>query len=426
MYVIGITGNIGTGKSTVLQMLERLGAYVVDADRLAHETMSKGSSVWQAIVDEFGAGVLSPEGEIDRQKLGGIVFDDPEALRRLEAIVHPAVKARVAELMAQADAEIVVIEAIKLIEAGMHEQVDELWVVSCDPQQQVARLAAQRGMSEDEVRRRLAAQSPEESKLALADVVIDNSGTVEETWQQVKAAWERIQSRTQADPRRFQAIFFDAWHTLFTVRAQRLERFRQVLGNLGLHPSHEELASAMSVAESQLRAQDRPWIDTREAEKELFREYYRLLLTALKVPAVEELAERLDKEYSYVPWTVLYPDTRPVLEALKERGYKLGLISNAYPSLLDALDHLDITCYFDQLTISAFVGVEKPDPRIYQVALQEMGVAPEAALFVDDQVENVTAATKLGMTALLIDRSDGQTPEDCTRIRSLTEILDLL
>jgi len=449
MYIIGLTGNIGTGKSTVLHMLEQLGARVIDADRLAHETMTKGSPVWQAIVDEFGEEVLSPEGEIDRQRLGSIAFGDPAALRRLEAIVHPAVKARVAELLARMTAEgdapargstleatgatdkragasVVVIEAIKLVEAGMHKQADALWVVTCKPEQQVARLVAQRRLSEDEVRRRMAAQPPVETKLALADVVIDNSGTPEETWEQVKAAWDRIPRSKNANPRRFQAIFFDAWHTLFTVRAERLERLQHALAGLGLHPPREQLASAMASAESQLRSQDRPWIRTLEAERLLFLEYYRLLFTALGMPDPEAWADRLDRGYSYVPWTVLYPDARPVLETLKERGYSLGIISNAYPSLLEALDYLDITRYFDNLTISAFIGVEKPDPRIYQRALAETGVAPQAALFVDDQEENVMAAIELGMTALLIDRSDDQDPSCCRRIRSLTEILDLV
>lgn len=426
MYIIGLTGNIGTGKSTVLRMLEQLGAQVIDADRLAHETMTPGTPVWQAVVDQFGQEVLSPEGEIDREKLGGIVFDDPEALRRLEAIVHPAVGARVAELLARTTAEVVVIEAIKLVEADMHRAANALWVVTCEPEQQVARLVAQRGMSEAEVRRRMAAQSPVEPKLALADVVIDNSGSIEETWEQVKAAWARILGHNRADRRRFQAIFFDAWHTLFTVRMQRLERLQHALEKLGLHPTREQLASAMTTAESQLRGQDRPWIGTLEAERELFREYYRLLLIALDVSDVEEMTDRLDREYSYVPWTVLHPDACPVLEALKERGYSLGMISNAYPSLLEALEHLDIGRYFDHLTISAFAGVEKPDPRIFQMALREMGVEPEAALFVDDQEENVVAAAKLGMTALLIDRSDGQSPAGCPRIRSLTEVLDLV
>ena len=192
MYLIGLTGNIATGKSTVLRMLERLGARTIDADALAHQVMEPNTPVWQAVVEAFGREILLPDGRIDRRKLGRLVFADPEALKRLEAIVHPAVIARVEELIAQATESVVVIEAIKLIEAGMHENLDALWVVACRPEQQLERLLAQGKLSEAEARGRIAAQPPVEAKLALADVVIDNSGPVEETWAQVKRAWEAI------------------------------------------------------------------------------------------------------------------------------------------------------------------------------------------------------------------------------------------
>jgi dephospho-CoA kinase len=192
LYLIGLTGNIATGKSTVRHMLERLGARGIDADALAHQVMEPDTPVWQAVVEAFGREILRPKGWIDRRKLGRLVFAAPEALERLEAIVHPAVIARVEELITQATEPVVVIEAIKLIEAGMHENLDALWVVTCRPEQQLARLLAQGRLSEAEARGRIAAQPPVEAKLALADVVIDNSGPVEETWAQVKQAWERI------------------------------------------------------------------------------------------------------------------------------------------------------------------------------------------------------------------------------------------
>jgi dephospho-CoA kinase len=192
LYLIGLTGNIATGKSTVRRMLERLGARGIDADALAHQVMGPGTPVWQAVVEAFGREILRPEGRIDRRRLGRLVFAAPKALKRLEAIVHPAVIARVEELIAQATEPVVVIEAIKLIEAGMHEDLDALWVVTCRPEQQLARLLAQGRLSEAEARGRIAAQPPVEAKLALADVVIDNSGPVEETWARVKRAWEEI------------------------------------------------------------------------------------------------------------------------------------------------------------------------------------------------------------------------------------------
>lgn len=191
-YVIGLTGNIGTGKSTVARMLAQLGAHVIDADRVAHELMAPDTPIRQAMVEEFGPCILREEMSIDRAKLGDIVFADPQALARLEALLHPAVIREVNRRICASDARVAVVEAIKLIEAGMQEDYDALWVVTCRPDQQVARLMAQRGMSEEEVRRRMAAQSPQAEKVALADVVIDNSGALTETRAQVERAWRAL------------------------------------------------------------------------------------------------------------------------------------------------------------------------------------------------------------------------------------------
>jgi len=191
-YIIGLTGNIATGKSTVLRMLKRLGARAIDADALVHELMEKGTPVWQAVVREFGQGILSSDGSINRQKLGSTVFADEAALRRLEALVHPAVIVRTQELIEGSQEPVVVVEAIKLIESGMDKTCDVLWVVTCSKEQQLARLVKQRGLTEEEARQRIEAQPPQEAKLALADVVIDNSGGLDETWRQVEREWERI------------------------------------------------------------------------------------------------------------------------------------------------------------------------------------------------------------------------------------------
>ena len=193
LYVIGLTGNIATGKSVVSGMLERLGAKAIDADALAHESMEKGTPIWQAVVREFGQGILCRDGSINRRKLGGIVFADEAALRRLEAIVHPAVTTRTKELIRGSQEPVVVVEAIKLIEAAMHRACDALWVVTCRKEQQLARLVKQRDLSEEEALQRIEAQPPQETKLALADVVIDNSGDLDETWHQVKREWDKIQ-----------------------------------------------------------------------------------------------------------------------------------------------------------------------------------------------------------------------------------------
>jgi dephospho-CoA kinase len=191
-YVIGLTGNIATGKSVVSGMLERLGAKAIDADALVHELMEKGTPVWQAVVQEFSEDILDPDGSINRKKLGGIVFADEAALRRLEAIVHPAVIARTEELIDGSQDPVVVVEAIKLIEAAMHRTCDALWVTTCRQEQQLARLVKQRGLTDEEARQRIEAQPPQEAKLAQADVVIDNSGSLTETWQQVKREWDKI------------------------------------------------------------------------------------------------------------------------------------------------------------------------------------------------------------------------------------------
>jgi len=199
-YIIGLTGNIGTGKSTVAQMLASLGAEAIDADLIAHELMAPGTPTWQAIVREFGQGILREDGRIDRSKLGDIVFTDPQALARLEAILHPAVIQEVNCRICTSHAQVIVVEAIKLIETGMHSAYDALWVVTCQPEQQIARLMAQRRMSQEEIRQRMAAQSPQSAKVALADIVIDNSGSLDETRAQVERAWHTLSIQACAKP----------------------------------------------------------------------------------------------------------------------------------------------------------------------------------------------------------------------------------
>ena len=198
LYVIGLTGNIATGKSSVARMLACLGAHVIDADKVAHQVMRAGTPAHAAIVAEFGPDIVQQDGEIDRGKLGAIVFANPEALARLEALVHPAVIAAVEqaldEIAASAGREgvVVVVEAIKLIESGMAETCDALWVVTAPEAAQQARLMQQRGLSEAEAKRRIHAQPPASAKVALADVVIDNGGALQETWRQVQEAWQAV------------------------------------------------------------------------------------------------------------------------------------------------------------------------------------------------------------------------------------------
>ena len=192
---VGLTGNIGTGKSTVARMLADLGAETIDADQVTREVMRAETPVHAAIVEAFGPEVLAPGGEIDRKRLGEIVFADPAALARLESIVHPATIETVARRVAASDARVVVIEAIKLVEAGMADGYDSLWVTTCRSEQQVERILAARSMTRAEAEQRVRAQPPQEEKIARADVVIDTSGTLEQTRRQVQEAWERLVGR---------------------------------------------------------------------------------------------------------------------------------------------------------------------------------------------------------------------------------------
>jgi dephospho-CoA kinase len=191
-YLIGLTGNIACGKSTVLAQLAEYGAEVIDADRLVHELQRPGEPVWAAIREAFGPGIVAADGTLDRRALGTLVFGDPAALVRLEALTHPAVRARVAGRVAASTAPVVVIDAIKLIEGGLADACDQVWVVTCAPEQQLARLMARNGFDEAEARRRIDAQPPVAEKAARADVVIDNGGTREATRAQVAAAWAAL------------------------------------------------------------------------------------------------------------------------------------------------------------------------------------------------------------------------------------------
>jgi len=190
--LIGLTGNIGTGKSTVAGMLAQLGAEVIDADKVAHEVMRAGTPAHARIVETFGPGVLNRDGEVDRMRLGPLVFSDPSALARLEAIVHPATLEAIRYRTEVTSAGVAVVEAIKLIEVGMADACDSVWVTTCRPEQQVYRIMDGRGLSRAEAEQRVRAQPPQEEKTARADVVIDTSGTLSRTRAQVQAAWERL------------------------------------------------------------------------------------------------------------------------------------------------------------------------------------------------------------------------------------------
>lgn len=195
--LIGITGNIGTGKSTVADMLADLGAETIDADRVAHSVMRRGTEAHDRIVEAFGGRILTPDGEIDRKELGEIVFNDRRALARLEAIVHPATLERIDHRVALASTDVMAVEAIKLIESGLANRCDSVWVVTCRREQQIERLVYHRDLSREEARQRVEAQPPPEEKVARADVVIDNSGSLPATREQVETAWDEVMGRAR-------------------------------------------------------------------------------------------------------------------------------------------------------------------------------------------------------------------------------------
>lgn len=197
-YVIGLTGNIATGKSVVRRMLEHLGAYGIDADELAHRAIAQGAPGYKPVVESFGKWILAEDGQVDRTRLGRVVFSDAEALARLEAIVHPLVGQAVDVLARRAPQKVIVIEAIKLLESSLRSRCDAIWVTYAPQEIQLARLLHKRKMTEQAARQRIYAQPPQEEKVGAADVVIRNQGSFEETWQQVVAAWQRTIGPAQA------------------------------------------------------------------------------------------------------------------------------------------------------------------------------------------------------------------------------------
>ena len=200
MLRVGLTGGIATGKSAVAAMFRELGCQVLEADKIAHRMIEPGGAAYDEVVREFGRGILTPDGRVDRSKLGAIVFSDPKKLARLNAIVHPPVlEEQTRQLSAIEQAEphaIAVVEAALLIEAGYDKKLDCLVVTWCTSEQQIARLTqrdAGRGLTVEQARQRIAAQMPGEEKRRLADEEIDCSGSLERTREQVVALFAKLE-----------------------------------------------------------------------------------------------------------------------------------------------------------------------------------------------------------------------------------------
>ncbi|WP_433078365.1 dephospho-CoA kinase [Dactylosporangium sp. CA-052675] len=193
MKMIGLTGGIGSGKSTVAARLAALGAVVIDSDRLAREVVEPGTPGLAAVVEAFGAGVLDASGALDRPALGRIVFADASARRRLEEITHPLVRERSAELVAAAPAGSIVVNDVPLlVEKGMTGLYSLVVIVFASLETRLDRLVRIRGMARDEAMARIAAQATDEQRRAVADIAIENDGSVADLDRAVAAAWERI------------------------------------------------------------------------------------------------------------------------------------------------------------------------------------------------------------------------------------------
>ncbi len=190
--IIGLTGNIAVGKSLALAQLAALGAATIDADAVAHAVMRAGGPAYAPVLAAFGHGILGADGEIDRAALGAIVFADDAQLRRLEAISHPAIRQEIDRLIREAEADVVAIEAIKLLEGGLKNLVDAVWVVNASEARQLGRLLDQRGLTRAQAARRIALQNSQADKLRQAHVVIENEGDIEDLRAQVTRAWQKL------------------------------------------------------------------------------------------------------------------------------------------------------------------------------------------------------------------------------------------
>lgn len=188
--ILGLTGNIATGKSAVMRLAAERGALAIDADKVVHELLDGDATIQAAVAEAFGPEVRRADGRIDRAALGRIVFGDAGKLRQLEGLLHPAARAEIARRVAAADAPVVVIEAIKLLEGPLATLCDRIWVTTCTRETQMERLRVCRGMDEASAAARIDAQPPQAGKIARADVVIHTDGLMADTQAQFEAAWE--------------------------------------------------------------------------------------------------------------------------------------------------------------------------------------------------------------------------------------------
>ncbi|KAF1085694.1 Dephospho-CoA kinase [Sporotomaculum syntrophicum] len=201
MLIVGLTGNIGSGKSSVARYFKELGARVIDTDQVARDVVAPGTPGLQQIVQYFSADILNPDGTLDRLKMAEIVFHDSEALKQLNAIVHPIIRTELLKAMtdykSKPDTPLLIIEAPLLIETGLYKLVDEVWLVTVNSEAQIQRVMKRDKATEEQVSSRLASQMPQEDKIPYADRIIDNSGNPENTIKQVRQIWSDVLDRPQ-------------------------------------------------------------------------------------------------------------------------------------------------------------------------------------------------------------------------------------
>jgi dephospho-CoA kinase len=199
MDIIGVTGNIGSGKSTVCQILKRLGAVVIDADKLGHQTYRPYSSTWQEIIDAFGRAIVGADNEIDRQKLGQLVFSCPASLARLNRIVHPQIRKTALDKISSCrrqKVETVAFEASLLIEAGWKDLVNTIWLVVTSEEKVIQRVVHNKGNTEASILARLKTQMPVQEKMEYADELIYNDGNLSQLEARIEELWQKMPARS--------------------------------------------------------------------------------------------------------------------------------------------------------------------------------------------------------------------------------------
>jgi dephospho-CoA kinase len=312
-YVIALTGNIGTGKSVVRKMLEHLGAFTIDADSLSHMVIAKGGPGYTEAVKVFGEWVLGPDGQILRPRLGRIVFGDPEALARLESIIHPHVRMAVNVLLSRSKARVAAIEAIKIIETGLAKECDSLWVVHAAPSVQLKRLVEKRKLSPADAQQRIAAQPPQTDKLKQAHVIIDNSGTFEDTWVQVQAEFQKLESELEKR-RGAQA---PAHEGAPAVAVAALQTTAPALAVRRAKPNDAaQIASLISTATAGMRQLSRADVIAAFGDKAYMLAEHGPRAVALAGFKVENLVSRVDELY-VAPGASLAGTAGPLLEAVE-------------------------------------------------------------------------------------------------------------